>query len=55
MTLDGRSRATSIGAMFSQVLSAWHDPTARILNLDLLAVLVAALLPWSTSGVAIAW
>jgi O-antigen ligase len=53
MTLDGRSRATSIGAMFSRVLSARHDPTARILNLDLLAVLVAALLPWSTSGVAI--
>ncbi|WMT79145.1 O-antigen ligase family protein [Bradyrhizobium sp. Ash2021] len=39
--------------MFSQVLSARHDPVARILNVDLVAVLVAALLPWSTSGVAI--
>jgi len=53
MTLHDRSRETSIGAMFSQVLSAWHDPAARILNLDLVAVLVVALLPWSTSGVAI--
>lgn len=44
---------TSIGSMFSQVLSARHDPVARILNVDLVAVLVAALLPWSTSGVAI--
>ena len=36
------------------VLSAWHDPVARILNVDLLAVLIAILLPWSTSGVGIA-
>jgi O-antigen ligase len=40
----------SIGSV---ILSAWYDPAARILNLDLLAVLVALLLPWSTSGVAI--
>src|SRR6266404_7048118 len=38
----------------SLVLSAWRDPAARILNIDLLAVLIAILLPWSTSGVAIA-
>jgi O-antigen ligase len=38
----------------SLVLSAWHDPVARILNVDLLTVLIAILLPWSTSGVAIA-
>src|SRR5687767_6167505 len=38
----------------SLVLSAWHDPAARILNIDLLTVLIAILLPWSTSGVAIA-
>jgi len=38
----------------SLVLSAWHDPAARILNIDLLAVLIALLLPWSTTGVAIA-
>jgi O-antigen ligase len=38
----------------SLVLSARHDPAARILNVDLLAVLIALLLPWSTTGVAIA-
>jgi O-antigen ligase len=38
----------------SLVLSSWHDPVARILNVDLLAVLIAILLPWSTSGVGIA-
>src|SRR5258708_36285298 len=38
----------------SRVLSAWHDPAARILNIDLLTVLIAIVLPWSTSGVAIA-
>jgi len=38
----------------SLVLSAWRDPAARILNIDLLTVLIAILLPWSTSGVAIA-
>ena len=54
MTQNDRSREkTSIGSMFSLVLSARHDPVARILNVDLVAVLVAALLPWSTSGVAI--
>jgi O-antigen ligase len=34
--------------------SAWRDPAARILNVDLLTVLIALLLPWSTSGVGIA-
>jgi len=38
----------------SLILSARHDPAARILNVDLLAVLIALLLPWSTTGVAIA-
>ena len=38
----------------SVIWSARHDPAARILNIDLLAVLIALLLPWSTSGVAIA-
>src|SRR3979411_1543961 len=38
----------------SLVLSAGPDPVARILNIDLLTVLIAILLPWSTSGVAIA-
>ena len=44
---------SSIASMLSLVLAARHDPVARILNVDLLAVLVAALLPWSTTGVAI--
>jgi len=43
----------SPGAMIALVFSAWRDPAARILNLDLLAVLLALLLPWTTSGVAI--
>jgi O-antigen ligase len=38
----------------AQVLSAWHDPLARILNVDLATVLIAILLPWSTTGVVIA-
>ena len=37
----------------STVFSARHDPAARILNVDLLTILIAVLLPWSTSGVAI--
>jgi O-antigen ligase len=39
---------------FSVMVSAWRDPAARILNVDLLAVLLALLLPWSTSGAVIA-
>src|SRR5258708_6960213 len=35
------------------VMSARHDPAARILNVDLLTVLIAILLPWSTTGVVI--
>jgi O-antigen ligase len=35
------------------VMSARHNPAARILNVDLLTVLLAILLPWSTSGVVI--
>src|SRR6267154_6623417 len=38
----------------SLVLSAWRDPAARIVNIDLVTVLIAILLPWSTSGVSIA-
>jgi O-antigen ligase len=38
----------------SLVLSAWHDPAARILNVDLVAVLFAILLPWSTTGAVVA-
>ena len=43
----------SLTSTLSLMLSARHDPVARILNVDLVAVLVAALLPWSTTGVAI--
>ncbi|NOJ41222.1 O-antigen ligase family protein [Bradyrhizobium australiense] len=39
--------------MLSVMTSARHDPFARMLNVDLIAVLVAVLLPWSTSGVGI--
>jgi O-antigen ligase len=48
-----RSKVSSLGSMFSSILSARHDPVARVRNADLIAVLVAALLPWSTSGVGI--
>jgi O-antigen ligase len=39
--------------MLSAILAARHDPAARIFNVDLLAVAIAAALPWSTSGAAI--
>jgi O-antigen ligase len=50
---DPSKERSSIGSMLAVVFSAWHDPAARILNVDLLTVLVAALLPWSTSGVVV--
>lgn len=40
-------------AKASIVFKAWHDPVARALNVDLLAIVIAILLPWSTSGVVI--
>jgi len=48
-----RREINSIGSMLSVMASARHDPFARMLNVDLIAVLVALLLPWSTSGVGI--
>lgn len=33
--------------------SAGHDPAARMLNVDIIAVVIAVLLPWSTSGAGI--
>jgi O-antigen ligase len=48
--------ATSSPSWFSKasiVFAAWHDPYARILNIDLVAVIIAILLPWSTTGVVI--
>jgi O-antigen ligase len=50
MTADHRS---TVRSLFSKILSARHDPAARILNVDLVAILVAAMLPWTTSGVSI--
>src|SRR3954451_20249170 len=44
---------TSWSAKPSMVFAARRDPIARILNVDLLAVVIAILLPWSTSGVVI--
>ena len=38
----------------SVIWSARHDPAARIFNIDLVAALIAILLPWTTTGVAIA-
>jgi O-antigen ligase len=49
-----RGTAGSLASMLSSVLSARHDMNARIRNADLIAVLLALLLPWSTSGVGIA-
>jgi hypothetical protein len=45
-------KASSVS--LSVIMSAWHDPVAWMLIVDLLTVLLALLLPWSTTGVAIA-
>lgn len=50
---EGAVKNASWLAKASIVFAAWHDPVARILNVDLLAVAVAVLLPWSTTGVVI--
>jgi O-antigen ligase len=36
------------------IWAAWHDPAARIRNLDWLACLIAVMLPWTTTGTGIA-
>jgi O-antigen ligase len=48
-----RRKMNSVGETLSFMASARRDPVARMLNVDLVAVLLAALLPWSTSGVGI--
>jgi len=54
MTVDREPGETSvIGRISSRIISFWPDSTARMRNVDLIAVLVAVLLPWSTSGVGI--
>jgi O-antigen ligase len=40
-------------SLLSRILSARHNLAARILNVDLLTVLIAILLPWTTTGVSI--
>src|SRR3954453_3450124 len=50
---DAVRRETELSGL-SLVLSAWYNPAARILNIDLVTVLIAILLPWSTTGVVIA-
>jgi O-antigen ligase len=50
MTMQAEvEKRPSIRSTLSFMLSAWHNPAARIFNLDLLLVAVAAALPWSTS------
>jgi hypothetical protein len=53
MTETARSWPLGTG-LSSRILAAWHDPAVRLRNVDLLAILAAALLPWTTSGLAIA-
>lgn len=50
---EGAIKNASCLAKASIVFAAWYDPVARILNVDLLAVAIALLLPWSTTGVVI--
>jgi O-antigen ligase len=47
-------RTSPRAGFVSFVMAARHDPRARILNVDLVAIVVAALLPWTTTGVAMA-
>jgi hypothetical protein len=47
------ARSTPGASKFSMIFAAWHDPAARMFNVDLLAVLTAIALPWSTSAAAI--
>jgi O-antigen ligase len=54
MSVDGeRGEKRSISWIFSRIFAFRHDHAARMLNVDLIAVAVAILLPWSTSGVGI--
>ena len=50
---EGATSSPSWLAKASIIFAAWHDPYARILNIDLVAVIIAILLPWSTTGVVI--
>lgn len=50
---EARWQRWSASSMAGAVLAARRDPAARIFNVDLIALLMAALLPWSTSAVSI--
>ncbi|MDP3693053.1 MAG: ligase, partial [Bradyrhizobium sp.] len=52
--MTGAIRRKPGASWLSVIWSARHDQAARIFNIDLLTVLIAILLPWSTTGVAIA-
>lgn len=49
----GENKRASWAANASSVFAARNGPVGRVLNVDLLTVVIAILLPWSTSGVAI--
>ena len=40
-------------SLLSFIMSARHNQAARIFNIDVLTALIAILLPWTTTGVAI--
>jgi hypothetical protein len=40
-------------SLLSFIMSARHNQVARIFNIDVLTALIAILLPWTTTGVAI--
>jgi O-antigen ligase len=46
-------RKEAAASLLSRLISACRDPAARIRNVDVLTVLIAVLLPWSTTGVSI--
>ena len=41
------------GTSLLSIMSARHNQAARIFNIDVLTALIAILLPWTTTGVAI--
>jgi O-antigen ligase len=48
-----RGESHSTGSLLSIMASVRRDPAVRMRNTDIIAVLIAVLLPWSTSGVGI--
>jgi O-antigen ligase len=52
--MTGTVQKEAGASSLSGILSARHDPAARVRNVDLLTGLIAVLLPWTTTGVSIA-